>query len=300
MFSTMLVSTVLVSAVVSLGESKLRVYNSTTSPCDDPEFQDQPVCKAKTENEDCVGSGCWSCDEPLVSTECVLSNWITWKSQEDKFAQQCPGELVRFGQDSGVQDCGVACFGCSYIRACCDDCTSIFKVSGQWRRISCTDAETKVKYSWGVETTSTSSWSRTEKWSQAVSLTASLSGVVVGIAGSINLSASSSHSLEETTSGSWSQTTTENTSVEFTQPAETCSWHWRTTITDSCGQKTADTKDFILTSGSSRGNSPCCLPGLEMDESGNCPPDNAGNVVNLCKAEHTASSSEALIKRLSA
>merc|ERR1712152_76774 len=122
----------------------------------------------------------------------------------------------------------------------------------------------------------------------------------MGIAGEITLDASASHTLVEKSESSWSVTTTENTAVAFTQPAETCSWHWRTTITDSCGLKTADTKDFFLTNGSSRGNSPCCLPGLEMDESGNCPPDNAGNVVNLCKADHTASSSEALIKRLSA
>merc|ERR1719492_579841 len=109
--------------------------------------------------------------------------------------------------------------------------------------------------------------------------------MVSGVAGNITLSATSSHSLEQTTANSWSQTTTENTKVTFTQPAETCSWNWRTLITDSCGVRKADNKDFILTSGDSRGNSPCCLPGLTMDDNGDCPPDNAGNVINLCKSQ---------------
>merc|ERR1719189_729238 len=111
----------------------------------------------------------------------------------------------------------------------------------------------------------------------------------MGITGDISLTAQSSHSLVEQTSGSWSVTTTENTEINFTQPAETCSWHWQTTITDSCGVRSADSKDFILTSGSSRGNSPCCLPGLVMDpDTKQCPPDNAGNVVNLCSDNKVA------------
>jgi len=197
-----------------------------------------------------------------------------------------------------VQDCGIACFGCSYIRACCDTCTNIFKVAGQWKRISCTDVETKVNYSYGVQTSNESSWSRTEKWSASVSVTASAKSVVSGIAGDIGLSGGAAWSLEETTSGSWSVTTTENTQIQFTQPAETCSWHWRTTITDSCGVRTADSKDFILTKGATRGNAPCCLPGLEMDANGNCPADNTGTVINLCKAQQAAKG-EHLLERLS-
>lgn len=294
-----MLSTVFVPLIaVAFGEVSIETpVGSTDNPCDDAAFANTDVCQAKARNEGCSGPGCWSCDGPLTSTDCVLSNWISWKSQEDKFAAQCQGELVRFGQDSGVQDCGVACFGCSYIRACCDTCDSMLKVSGQWARISCTDVETSVKYTYGVQTEKSSSWSRTETWSQSVSASVTASGVVEGIDGEIKLSAEASHSLVETASSSWSVTTTENTAIEFTQPKETCSWHWRTTITDSCGVRTADSKDFILTSGSSRGNSPCCLPGLEQDDQGNCPPDNGGNVINLCGKQAKA---EALIKRLSA
>lgn len=294
-----MISAFIVSLILLLahGEGSMKApLDDTADPCDDPEFADSPVCQAEAENEGCTGPQCWSCDDPLTSTECVKSSWTGWKGDEQKFQDKCSGNLVRWGQDSGVQDCGIACFGCSWIRACCNDCTSILKVSSQWKRISCTDVETQVKYSYGVQTTDSSSWSRTEKWSTSVSVTAAAHGVVEGIAGDISLTASSSHSLEETTSESWSVTTTESTEITFTQPAETCSWHWRTTITDSCGERTADSKDFILTKGNSRGNSPCCLPGLIMSEDGECPPDNAGNVINLCKS--SASLSERLTKAL--
>jgi hypothetical protein len=258
----------------SVGES--------SGPCELEEFRDSEVCVAKRKNDGCTGSHCWSCDGPLVSTDCVKSAWVTWRSHRDDFAHQCPGELVRFGQHSGVDDCGVPCFGCSYIRACCDDCSTILKVVGQWERISCTDVETKVSYSYGVSSTETSSWSRTETWTSKVSFSASTKAVVAGVTGEIGLTAESSHELEKSTSESWSVTTTEKTEIDFTQPAQSCSWHWRTVITDSCGTRFADSRDFILTTGLSRGNSPCCLPGIELDESGNCRPDNAGHVVNLC------------------
>lgn len=295
MLSTLFVP--LLIAVTFGEDTMVAPVKSTDNPCDDPQFADTDVCQAKAQNATCTGPKCWSCEAPLQETQCVKSSWIKWKSQEEKFAAECSGELVRFGVDSGVKDCGVACFGCSYIKACCDTCTSVLKTVGQWAMISCTDVEVDVKYSYGVQTTSTSSWSRTETWSQSVSLHADGHGVVMGIAGEISLDASAAHSLVEKSESSWSVTTTKNTSVAFTQPAKTCSWHWRTTITDSCGVRTADSKDFILTSGPMRGAAPCCLPGFEQDDTGNCAPDNAGNVINLCPPKST---SEALIKRLSA
>ena len=153
-----------------------------------------------------------------------------------------------------------------------------------------------------------SAWSRTEEWSTAVSAKASAEGTVKGIAGSAELSAEAKNSLTESTSGSWSQTRTENTVEKYTQPAKTCSWHWKTTITDSCGTKApllprpsrsllpcrffppphrlppqvARSRDFILTDGPARGNAPCCLPGIDKDSNGNCMPNNAGEVVSLC------------------
>jgi len=232
--------------------------------------------------EACTGPNCWSCDAPLEATECVKSSWTGWKSDFDEFQAKCDGNLVRWGDDSGVQDCGQACFACSYIRACCDTCKTILSVEGTWERIRCSDVEIDVTYEWGVQTTESSSWSRTEEWSQAVSAKASASYTVGGFTGGVELSAEARHSLTEVSSSSWSQTTTEKTTETYTQPASTCSWTWKTTITDSCGVKIANSRDFILTSGPSRGNTPCCLPGIDEDEDGNCMPNAAGEVISLC------------------
>ena len=103
--------------------------------------------------EKCTGPGCWSCDAPYESTHCVLSSWTGWKGDRDKFASQCNGNLVRWGDDSGVQDCGQACLFCSYIRACCDTCKTILEVEGEWERIRCLDAATEITYSYGVSST---------------------------------------------------------------------------------------------------------------------------------------------------
>eukprot|EP00929_Paragymnodinium_shiwhaense_P110939 TRINITY_DN78293_c0_g1_i1.p1 TRINITY_DN78293_c0_g1~~TRINITY_DN78293_c0_g1_i1.p1 ORF type:complete len:101 (-),score=18.02 TRINITY_DN78293_c0_g1_i1:217-519(-) len=75
---------------------------------------------AAGENTSCIGPNCWSCPEPFEATECVKSSWIDWKNERSKFQAVCKGRLVRWGDDSGVQDCGIPCFACSYIRACCD------------------------------------------------------------------------------------------------------------------------------------------------------------------------------------
>lgn len=249
-----------------------------SASCDLPEYRDTDVCRAKR-----GGGNGFSCAGPLTTTKCVWSSWHAWKEDKADFQEACPGELVRWGNENALQDCGWACFACSFIRACCDDCRTVLKVEGEWQRIRCTDAAIKVKYSWGVTTSKSSSWTRTSNWSASVTKKAQAHGVVKGIKGKVTLNAAASWSLSTTTSRSWSHSTTEHRDEEFTQPAETCSWHWKTTITDSCGEKTAKSKDFILTRGTTRGNSPCCLPGLIYDEAtGKCPPDNAGNVINLC------------------
>jgi len=69
------------------------------------------------------GGAGFSCPAPYKETECVLSAWHTWKQQRGLFQAACNGELVNwddFSGYSGVEDCGIACFACSYIRACCD------------------------------------------------------------------------------------------------------------------------------------------------------------------------------------
>lgn len=62
----------------------------------------------------------FQCDAPLVPTECVKSSWHGWKQDRQLFQDVCNGNLVRWGDDSSVQDCGEPCFACSFIRACCD------------------------------------------------------------------------------------------------------------------------------------------------------------------------------------
>jgi len=224
----------------------------------------------------------WSCDAPLVATACVKSSWTGWKSDRSKFQKKCNGNLVRWGKDSGVKDCGIACFGCSYIKACCDTCTTIKSVVGSWAEIRCVDVDFDVTHTYGVTATEEGSWSRTEEWSQSVSAKATASGMAYGVMGTVELSAEARHGLTIQTSTSWSVTTTDSTTDTFRQAAHTCSWVWQTHIEDSCGSKVALSEDFIITSGPSRGNSPCCLPGIEQDENGNCMPDNDGQVVSLC------------------
>lgn len=62
----------------------------------------------------------FECEAPLQQTECVKSSFHSWRQDRQLFQDVCDGQLVRWGDDSTVQDCGVPCFGCSYIRACCD------------------------------------------------------------------------------------------------------------------------------------------------------------------------------------
>lgn len=263
-------------------------YTEAPSPCDLPENHDQPVCVARRRNNGCGGSGCWSCDGPLQATSCIQSSWHGWRGDQSRFADRCNGQLVRWNQDSGVQDCGQACWGCSMIRACCDTCTSILRVVGSWQQIRCTDVEVNTTHTWGVSTTESRSWERTEQWSTSVSATASAEGEVRGITGNVEVSAETSHQLAITTSGSWEVTRSESTTETYSQPALTCSWQWQTTIVDSCGQSTANSRDFIITSGDRRGFAPCCLPGVGVDPStGHCLPDNTGVVVNLCPAPHS-------------
>ena len=229
----------------------------------------------------CTGPGCWSCKAPLESTKCVKSSWIGWKGDRDKFQAECKGNLVRWGDDSGVQDCGVACWGCSFIRACCDTCKIILAVEGSYVPLGCTSVAKDVSQTTGVTVSTSSSWSRTEEWSSSVSSKVSASGVVEGITGSVELSAETKHSLSITMSSSWSKTQSTSTTIKFTQPANTCAWGFQWKITDSCGIKYARSNDFVTTD---TGKSPCCLPFMEDKKTGKCIADNAGHIVNLCTA----------------
>ena len=151
------------------------------------------------------GSGGWSCEAPLEATDCVLSSWHGWKGDRDKFQAKCKGNLVRWGDDSGVQDCGVACFACSYIRACCDTCKTILAVEGSYVPLGCTSVPKEVSQTTGVTVSTSSSWSRTDEWSSSVSSKVAASGIVEGIDGSVELSAETKQGLSMTMSSSWSK-----------------------------------------------------------------------------------------------
>jgi hypothetical protein len=51
-------------------------------------------------------------------------------------------------------------------------------------------------------------------------------------------------------------------------------------IKDSCGEKTIQTDDTILTE---TGKTPCCLPMMQNPD-GTCNPDSDGKIVNLCES----------------
>lgn len=229
-------------------------------------------------------TGKFLCDAPHVATECVRSSWLGggWKKDQSKFQNKCNGKLVGWGDDDYVDDCGIACFGCSFIKACCDDCTTIKSVTGRWKQLQCVSGPQKVTLVEGIKTVNAGSWSHTSKWVQSVSMWATLSALVKGATGTLGLSASATEELTINTAASWETTRTTETTKEYTQAANTCAWTWITVIVDSCGTHYADSKHFIQTSGPAKGNAPCCLPGYEQSEDGNCPPNNNGDIVNLC------------------
>eukprot|EP00929_Paragymnodinium_shiwhaense_P028529 TRINITY_DN1650_c1_g1_i1.p1 TRINITY_DN1650_c1_g1~~TRINITY_DN1650_c1_g1_i1.p1 ORF type:complete len:288 (-),score=52.39 TRINITY_DN1650_c1_g1_i1:236-1027(-) len=238
------------------------------------------------ENVTLTGPGSWSCPAPLVSTDCVKSSWISWKSDKDKFQAKCKGNLVRWGEDSGVQDCGIACFACSFIRACCDTCLTIKSTTGFWSSAGCVDTDTQQKVEIGVKISESESFEVTEKWSTSVTASASGEASVEGEdgesgSGKIGLDASASHEFATKYSSSWGRTQSESYTRSWTQPKGTCAWTWNVKIEDSCNTRIATTETYELTP---HGNPPCCMPGMSKgdDKYGACLPDEGGKVINLC------------------
>lgn len=232
----------------------------------------------------CTGPSCWSCDAPLVATQCVRSSWHGWKSHRDLFQRECRGQLVRWGDDSGVQDCGVICFACSYIRACCDTCMTMKKPPmGYWHQLGCVAVERKRSITVGVEVTESESFEFSESWSTSVGASADVAATVLGAGVNIGLSGSVAREESRKWSAAWSQTTSTKHTYDWTQPADTCGWTWNVEIADSCRTRQATSAHYELTP---TGNPPCCLPGMSVDRNdmyGDCLPDHSGTIVNLCK-----------------
>merc|ERR1719468_821682 len=230
----------------------------------------------------------WRCPRPYRATECVKSSWTGWKNHKSKFQAKCNGNLVRWGQDSGVQDCGRACFACSFIRACCDDCTTVTSVKGKWvREWGCVSQKIKRSLSIGLVVGTSSTWSRTEQWSQSVSSTATVGAKVQGLGADMSLSTESSYSFSQSFSHSWQRTQSSQETTSWTQKAGTCGWAWETYITTTCGTRRAFTRDYMHTS---RADQPCCMPGMFANSSnpyGKCRNNQAGDNINLCTRKIT-------------
>ena len=193
------------------------------------------------------------CVAPLQFSSCVHSSWHNWKNERSKFQAQCKGVLIGFGNGDKAQDCNRACWGCSFIRACCDTCDTIFRIEPQYINLGHTSVPKTLSQETGVETSSSGSWSQTETWSKSV--TAGFSnGEQAGFHGSATIG----HELSVSQSYSWSETKSSKTTVTFQQPAHTTAWGFQWKITDSCGIKYAHTRDFVTTKTSSP---PKCLPG---------------------------------------
>lgn len=233
----------------------------------------------------------YRCPSPYVSTKCVKSNWIEWKNHRGRFQNACNGNLVRWGQDSGVQDCGRVCFSCSYIRACCDDCRTVRKVTGKWALWGCTDIAKKYSVEIGLVVEETSTWSRTNSWSESVSTEAKNEASVEiaghgGAGSSMTLSQQSSRSFEQSFSHSWKITQSSKETRQWTQPAGTCGWVWESIIETTCGSFAAVSRTYQSTPVS---EPPCCLPLMNAtaDPYGECIANRGGEVINLCKGTVT-------------
>lgn len=241
----------------------------------------------------CWGPSCWSCDAPLVATDCILSSWHGWKADKEVFQQKCrgpmgPGKLVRWGEDSGVEDCGVVCPACSYIRACCDTCVTIKESTvGFWKSLACVRVAVPRTIEVGVVTTTSGSFEVSNTWKASVTASAESKAAVLGLNGTIGLSGTVAREQTRKWSTGWSKVASRKDTRSWTQPAHTCAWTWALKIVDSCGEREADTEHFELTP---INNSPCCLPGMFADRDnkyGACHPDHSGVVINLCNGTIT-------------
>lgn len=225
----------------------------------------------------------WHCPSPHVATECVRSSWHGWRNDRHKFQAACNGNLVRWDQNSGKEDCGRACFACSWIRACCDDCTTVTSVTGKWvREWGCVARDMKRTLNVGLVVEESSAWSRTETWSRSVSTKASVGATVGGFGGvNMGLSAKASHSFTQSFSHSWRRTQSRTETTSWTQRAGSCGWAWETYIRTTCGSRRAFTRDYMETRSASQ---PCCMPGMNAtsDPYGACRDNFAGENINLC------------------
>jgi hypothetical protein len=200
----------------------------------------------------------WNCPAPARQTACVRSSNTAWRTHDrGRFEAACDGTLVGFTEaEQNLQDCGVVCWGCSMLRACCIPHPTAIRT--EYVRMQTVHAATTETLTEGIETTNSGSNSI------EVAIAAEMSAEYGGV------SASVSSSITTTVERSWSHTQSSTYERTVTQPAYSTLWNLRTSTTMNGRTVHAYTRDYILTR---RSTAPRCIPGEcvdTFDNGGNC------------------------------
>lgn len=135
--------------------------------------------------------------------------------------------------------------------------------SGQWKyRYTIPGAVTET---WKHGTAKTYSQSKTEEWSESVSIAVDTSFKFLGIGADITVTSTFSHQFSEAYSSEWS--TTDEHDFQVAWPKKDigkASWQFVVSELDNCGhQEETLLKEFAITP--NRLMEPCCLPGYSFD-----------------------------------
>merc|ERR1712228_112467 len=107
--------------------------------------------------------------------------------------------------------------------------------------------------------------SKTEEWSESVTVTVQQGWSLDGNAGSASISSTIGHKTANTYSNEWSTSTEHDFSVSFgKEDVGKAAWQFRFSPKDSCGHTEETlTKEFALPENAAR--EPCCVPGYATD-----------------------------------
>lgn len=137
------------------------------------------------------------------------------------------------------------------------------KVSGQWVYQYTIPAATTETWKEGTEKKYTES--KTEQWTQSVSITTELSWEFLGMGGKIDITAAVAHSTTNAYSHEWATTTEHDFSVTWSQDmVGKAAWQFKFDEYDTCHHKENTlTREYAVTEGQWR--QPCCVPGWSVD-----------------------------------
>lgn len=188
------------------------------------------------------------------ATDCVHISHNNWFNNKAKFQATCDGELDGFYERGhgaqNLRDCGRACWGCSFLQACCiGRVTSITARYDPVGHISATSREITV----------------TEGVSVGRSITTSITAAMersfsVGIENLFSAGASSS--LSATVDTTYSHTRTSTYSVKENQPAQSRLWQYVIDFHDVYGVTRSLKAGTVLTADN---DAPRCQPGRCSD-----------------------------------